>query len=85
MKSEIAYTKAKLLIEAGCHFSEFGTRRRRSFQAQDTVVQALIQASKDVVGRGGLSGTSNVCDCQVPNQGNFNEAQSRFTLPKNTT
>jgi len=60
MKSEIAYAKAKLLLEAGCHFSEFGTRRRRSFQAQDTVIQALIQASKDIAGRGGLSGTSNV-------------------------
>lgn len=85
MKSEIAYAKAKLLLEAGCHFSEFGTRRRRSFQAQDTVIQALIQASKDTVGRGGLSGTSNVCDLKVSDQGNINEVRSRFTLPKNTT
>ncbi|KAF8962685.1 nicotinate phosphoribosyltransferase [Flammula alnicola] len=58
-QDEIAYSKGKTLLEAGCHFSEFGTRRRRSFRAQDIVVQALVRASHDI-GTGGLSGTSNV-------------------------
>ncbi|KAF8904998.1 Quinolinate phosphoribosyl transferase [Gymnopilus junonius] len=56
---DLAYSKAKTLLEANCHFSEFGTRRRRSFQTQDIVVQALVRASKDIT-TGGLSGTSNV-------------------------
>ncbi|KAF8150550.1 nicotinate phosphoribosyltransferase [Crassisporium funariophilum] len=59
-QDEIAYEKGKALLEGNCTFSEFGTRRRRSFQAQDTVVQALVRASKDVSGTGRLSGTSNV-------------------------
>lgn len=58
-QTEIAYNKAHALLEAGCVFSEFGTRRRRSFFIQDLVVETVIRASKDV-GRGMLSGTSNV-------------------------
>ncbi|KDR76409.1 hypothetical protein GALMADRAFT_247886 [Galerina marginata CBS 339.88] len=57
---DIAYSKAKALLEANCHFSEFGTRRRRSFNAQDIVIQALVRASKDIRGQGRFSGTSNV-------------------------
>lgn len=45
-------------------FSEFGTRRRRSFQAQDIVIRGLIEAHKQFKDRGGqqgaLAGTSNV-------------------------
>jgi nicotinic acid phosphoribosyltransferase len=56
-----AYIKGRTLLEADCMFSDFGTRRRRSFHAQDIIVKALIQASKDVPhSKGGLSGTSNV-------------------------
>ena len=58
--AELAYSKAKALLEAGCRFSDFGTRRRRSFQAQEIVLQALVRASKEVTTTGGLSGTSNV-------------------------
>ena len=57
---ELAYSKAKALLEANCNLSEFGTRRRRSFQAQDIVVQALVRASKEIPSTGGLIGTSNV-------------------------
>ncbi|PPQ73172.1 hypothetical protein CVT26_014771 [Gymnopilus dilepis] len=56
---DLAYSKAKTLLEAGCQFSEFGTRRRRSFESQDIVIQGLVRASKDIP-TGKLSGTSNV-------------------------
>ncbi len=52
--------KARRLIEAGCVFSEFGTRRRASFQAQDTAVRALKECSDAIKGPGRLAGTSNV-------------------------
>jgi len=58
--AEKAYEKGRALLEAGCTFSEFGTRRRRSFHTQDIVVAALVRASKEIQGKGRLSGTSNV-------------------------
>jgi len=45
-------------------FSEFGTRRRRSFEVQDFVLRGLIEGHEEVKSRGGkhgvLTGTSNV-------------------------
>lgn len=45
-------------------FSEFGTRRRRSFKAQDIVLRGLIAGYEEYKSKGGnqgiLSGTSNV-------------------------
>lgn len=52
--------KARLLIEAGCFFSDFGTRRRASFKAQDTAVRAMKECSQVMRGPGRLTGTSNV-------------------------
>ncbi|KAI6249007.1 Nicotinate phosphoribosyltransferase [Erysiphe necator] len=57
-----AYEKAMRLMEAGCNFTEFGTRRRRDYQTQVLVMRGLLRAQKDgeereLVGR--LSGTSN--------------------------
>jgi nicotinate phosphoribosyltransferase len=49
-----------MLIEAGCQFSEFGTRRRRTFKTQDIVVAAFKRASTEINGPGSLTGTSNV-------------------------
>jgi nicotinate phosphoribosyltransferase len=54
---ELAFSKAQSLSSAGCRFSEFGTRRRRSYQTQDTVLRALVDATR---GTQALSGTSNV-------------------------
>jgi len=45
--------KRQQLSNHGCLFADFGTRRRRSFEAQRTVVEGLV-------GRSGFVGTSNV-------------------------
>lgn len=52
--------KAARLIEAGCVFSDFGTRRRASFRAQDTVVRAMAARTRRAGGPGKFIGTSNV-------------------------
>ncbi|KAI3406486.2 NPT1 [Candida oxycetoniae] len=56
---ENAKSKVIKLIQNGCVFSEFGTRRRRSFEAQEIVIKAI----KDVVAESKtkyIQGTSNV-------------------------
>ena len=58
--SEQAYAKGEELIKSGCAFSEFGTRRRRSFHAHDIVIRGLVRAARDFPGPGKLTGTSNV-------------------------
>jgi len=57
---ERSYGKALRLIEAGCVFSDFGTRRRASFAAQDTVVSAMKKCRDRISGPGSFVGTSNV-------------------------
>lgn len=52
--------KAERLTEAGCVFSDFGTRRRASFRAQDTAVGVMAEYSRAHGGPGRLAGTSNV-------------------------
>ncbi|KAJ7178641.1 nicotinate phosphoribosyltransferase [Mycena crocata] len=56
----LAYEKGRALLQGDCVFSEFGTRRRRSYETQNIVVEALVRASKEVESKGKLSGTSNV-------------------------
>lgn len=41
----LAFFKGRELIEAGCMFSEFGTRRRRDYRTQEMVIQGLKEAS----------------------------------------
>ncbi|TPX09323.1 uncharacterized protein E0L32_009515 [Thyridium curvatum] len=63
-QQERAFEKGMKLLEAGCVFSEFGTRRRRDYHTQALVFRGLVQASKEAEKRGltggKLSGTSNV-------------------------
>lgn len=55
------YDKGMRLLEAGCVFSDFGTRRRASFEAEDTVVRAMKECSRNFNGgKGRFVGTSNV-------------------------
>lgn len=60
---EQAYQKGVKLLEEGCIFSEFGTRRRRDYHTQDLVLQGLRRAQDDATKKGWkgkLTGTSNV-------------------------
>ncbi|KAF8650999.1 hypothetical protein AX16_004985 [Volvariella volvacea WC 439] len=59
-QEDIALSKGLALLNADCAFSEFGTRRRRSYHTQDIVVQNLIKASAKIPDRGQFIGTSNV-------------------------
>ncbi len=52
--------KAERLIDAGCYFSDFGTRRRASFEAQDTVVREMSRCQEAKSGPGRFVGTSNI-------------------------
>ena len=57
---EKSRNKGNRLIEAGCSFSDFGTRRRASFKAQDVVVRAMRDCNCEEIGPGRFTGTSNV-------------------------
>lgn len=57
---EQASEKAKLLLENACTFSEFGTRRRRSYKGQQIVLEGIIKGAKEVGKLSQLTGTSNV-------------------------
>ncbi|KAL1630747.1 nicotinate phosphoribosyltransferase [Diplodia seriata] len=58
-----AYQKGLKLLENGCIFSEFGSRRRRDYHTHDLVMQGLMKAAKEAEGNGWtgkVTGTSNV-------------------------
>ena len=54
------YEKGQKLLAAGCVFSDFGTRRRASFETQDVVVRAMKDCANSQQWPGKLVGTSNV-------------------------
>jgi nicotinic acid phosphoribosyltransferase len=58
--TEQATHKATSLLDARCTFSEFGTRRRRSFVTQDLVVRGLVKGRDAHEWKEGFFGTSNV-------------------------
>ena len=58
-----AERKGVALLQHGCRFSEFGTRRRRDYHTQDLVLRGLVRAAKKGAEggqTGRLLGTSNV-------------------------
>ncbi|GKZ99272.1 nicotinate phosphoribosyltransferase [Aspergillus niger] len=58
-----AFRKGCALLENGCIFSEFGSRRRRDYHTHDLVMQGLMQAAeegKKQGWKGVFTGTSNV-------------------------
>ncbi|KAI0994362.1 putative nicotinate phosphoribosyltransferase [Podosphaera aphanis] len=58
-----AYAKGMRLLQAGCHFSEFGTRRRRDYRTQVLVIRGLMRAKREgerLGLPGTLTGTSNI-------------------------
>lgn len=55
-----SYLKARRLIEAGCYYSDFGTRRRASFNTQDSLVRAMKECGDHLEGPGRFVGTSNM-------------------------
>ncbi|CCE61954.1 hypothetical protein TPHA_0B02820 [Tetrapisispora phaffii CBS 4417] len=59
---EIAYQKAKTLFQNNAKFSEFGTRRRRSYRTQELVLQGIMKAVNEnaEVNSKLFLGTSNV-------------------------
>jgi nicotinate phosphoribosyltransferase len=65
LDTDRAYEKGTKLLEAGCVFSEYGTRRRRSYHTHDLIVSQLVRAQKDCPGKGKLSGTSNVSSTSI--------------------
>ncbi|KAL1952826.1 hypothetical protein VTO42DRAFT_4115 [Malbranchea cinnamomea] len=62
-QEEKAFRKGCVLLEHGCIFSEFGTRRRRDYHTHDLVMKGLCRAAekgRQEGWKGKLSGTSNV-------------------------
>ena len=62
-QEERAFRKGQILLEEGCIFSEFGSRRRRDYHTQELVLKGLCAAAeqgKQAGHSGKLSGTSNV-------------------------
>lgn len=55
-----SWQKAERMLNAGCVFSDFGTRRRASFTSQDTAIKAMKECQDKVGGYGKFVGTSNV-------------------------
>ncbi|KAI5301850.1 nicotinate phosphoribosyltransferase [Ascosphaera pollenicola] len=62
-QEEKAYQKGVELLQNGCVFSEFGSRRRRDYHTHDTVMKGLCRAAEEGKEKGWpgkFLGTSNV-------------------------
>ncbi len=55
-----SYRKAERLLEAGCVFTDFGTRRRAALEAESTCVRAFKDCYQSKSWKGKFVGTSNV-------------------------
>lgn len=52
--------RARRLIEGGCKFSDFGTRRRAAARVQDLAIDTMARYQSEFPGKGRFMGTSNV-------------------------
>lgn len=71
-QEEKAYQKGCTLLQNGCVFSEFGSRRRRDYHTQDLVMQGLCRAAEEGKKQGWpgvMAGTSNVHFAMKYNKG----------------
>lgn len=64
-QTEKAKRKGLELLENGCVFSEFGSRRRRDYKTHEMIMQGLVDAQKEASSngkgwKGKFTGTSNV-------------------------
>ncbi|KAK5002202.1 nicotinate phosphoribosyltransferase [Cryomyces antarcticus] len=62
-QTQKAYHKGLQLLQNGCLFSEFGSRRRRDYYTQELVLRGLMQAQREGSAnglKGKFTGTSNV-------------------------
>ncbi|KAL2352939.1 nicotinate phosphoribosyltransferase [Cryomyces antarcticus] len=62
-QTQEAYHKGLQLLQNGCLFSEFGSRRRRDYYTQELVLRGLMQAQREGSAnglKGKFTGTSNV-------------------------
>ena len=55
-----SYNKAERLLSAGCVYTDFGTRRRLSLEAEDVMVKAMKDYYESKKWKGKFVGTSNV-------------------------
>ncbi|KAJ6140219.1 Nicotinate phosphoribosyltransferase-like protein [Penicillium samsonianum] len=71
-QEEKAYKKGCTLLQNGCMFSEFGSRRRRDYHTQDLVMKGLCRAAEEGKKQGWpgvMAGTSNVHFAMKYNKG----------------
>lgn len=61
------YQKGLILSENNCLFTEFGTRRRRSFNVQKTVIEAFMNLPQTGPQKSTYIGTSNVLFSKIYN------------------
>lgn len=64
---EKTYLKGLKLCEQGCLFTEFGTRRRRSYAVQKAVIEAFMELPRSGRQKSTYIGTSNVLFSKIYN------------------
>ena len=94
-QEELAANKSKQLVHAGIFYSEFGSRRRRSYETHRIVLQGLIRGEREVrkstssssdingstsIAKGKLLGTSNVHFAQMYNLAPLGTVAHEWTM-----
>lgn len=72
-QKELILNKAKILDDAGCVFTDFGTRRRRSYRSQECVVNSIVNFKNCL-------GTSNMYLAMLNNTRAIGTVAHEFTM-----